>query len=415
MFRPALWVFVSVFFSAQLFLSPTIVSARTSVDDNNLAVKFLEKGRFLEAVELLKKSHAVAPYDQVIRQNLVISYQAAGQAYVRQSRYAELAELMLEAQEFDDMQRGFWSMRGFALLRLKQYYAAETDLQEARAMGDPDATILSLLGELYYDTDRMYEAFDAFESAQLHDSDNPNIARMLEKVRRELAVEKDMDKEYGGHFVITFDGDQNDDLGREVLDVLDEAYNWLGSQLDHYPDERVTVILYSRKQFSALTNSPEWAGGLYDGKIRLPVGGISSVNAAVKSLLYHEYTHVALRDIAGTNLPYWLNEGLAEVGEAHIVQPELDVLALARDQLKLFRLASLEGPFRGLQGLQVSLAYQQSYSVVRYLIDEYGWHHVRDLVFAFENSSSIEQAIEMTLGGYGLTYRSLEESWRESG
>jgi hypothetical protein len=224
-----------------------------------------------------------------------------------------------------------------------------------------------------------------------------------------------MDKEYGGHFVITFDGEQNDDLGQDVLEVLEEAYNWVGSQLSHFPEERTTVILYSRKQFSELTNSPEWAGGLYDGKVRLPVGGISEVDSDVEALLYHEYMHVVLRDIAGSNLPFWLNEGLAEVAEAYISEPNLEILSLAREQEKLFRLKTLEKPFKRLQGIQVPLAYQQSYAVVNYLIDEYGWHQVRELVFALGDNIPIEQAVVDVLGVFGLTYITLEEQWRDSG
>lgn len=408
-------IFLPLILLCWLATPVSVVQARAYVDGNNQAVELLEQGHYLEAIELLKKSLASVPYNELIQRNLLHSYLAAGQGLMQQKRYAELAELMLEAQEFDDTQRDFWQLRGYALLQLKQYYEAEIELQEARAMGAPDVQILFMLGKIYYNTDRMYEAFDVLESAFLHDPDNHAVSRMLEKVRRELAVEKKMAKEYGGNFIITFDGEQNDDLGRDVLEVLEEAYNWVGLQLDYYSEERITVILYSRQQFSSLTNSPDWAGGLYDGKIRLSVGGISSVNSAVRALLYHEYMHVVLRDIAGKNLPSWLNEGLAEMAHAHINELDLGELVRAREQKKLFRLATLEGSFREYRGHQVSLAYQQSYSAVRFLIDEYGWHHVRDLVFALGAGASITQAIDEVLGGYGVDYQSFEERWRESG
>lgn len=393
----------------------SVVQARAYADDNKQAVRMLENGRYLEGIELLKKSLATVPHNESIQRNLLRSYLAAGRAFIKQQRYQELSELMLEAQEYDDTQRDFWSMRGFALLRLKQYFEAEADLQEARSMGDPDAHILLMLGKLYYQTDRMYLAFDALESAQLHAPDNRGIADMLNKVRRELAVERDMDKQYGGHFVITFDGDQDDDLGRDVLEVLEDAYRSIGSWLDHYPEQRVTVILYSRQQFSDLTDSPEWAGGLYDGKIRLPVGGISYVDADVRGLLYHEYMHVVTRDIAGKTLPYWLNEGLAEVAEAEFSEPDLGFLSLAREQRKLYRLLTLEGRFSRFQGPQVALAYQQSYSVVRFLVDDYGWHLVRDLLFALGEGHTIERAFEQAFDAYGLSYQRFEELWRGSG
>lgn len=375
----------------------------------------MKDGRYLKGIELLKQVQQQLPYDQRVRQDLLFSYLRVGKALLLQQRFVEAADLLLEAQEFADEQREFWTMRGYALLRLKKYSEAETDLQEARGMGEADSQILYLLGKLYYDTDRMFEAVDVLESAMQEGFDGRALVGLLEKARRELAVEEEMDKEYGGHFVITYDGESNDELGADVLEVLEDAYNWVGSQLDHYPDGRVTVIIYTRRQFSELTDSPEWSGGLYDGKIRLPVGGVSRLDERIRALLYHEYMHVVLRDIAGRNLPYWLNEGLAEVAEAHIIAPQLDQLLQARQEQKLFSLKSLEKPFSRFKGQQAALAYQQSYSVVNFLIDEYGWHHARDLVFALGRGVSIGQAVDETLGDYDLSYQTFEEYWREAG
>ncbi len=397
-----------------LLLSPFAAQARTYVNENNQAVELLQQGRYLEGIALLKQSLERVPYDDTIRANLLKSYQVAGRSLLNQQRFTETASLMAEAQEFDDLEREFWTMRGYALLRLKYYDEAEVDLQEALGMGDPDPHILYMLGEIYYLNDRMYEAFDALESAELYAPADKRISEMLEKVRRELAVEKEMEKEYGGNFVITFEGDENADLGSDVLEVLEEAYIWLGRQLDHYPDVRVPVILYSQKQFSELTNSPDWAGGLYDGKIRLPVGGITRLDTRVRGLLYHEYAHVVLRDMAGRHLPSWLNEGLAEVAEREQDQTPLKVLPMAKEQDKFYPIRSLEGSFRNLSGLQIVLAYEQSYSFVQYLIDRFGWYEVRNLIIEIGTGIGVEPAFERTIGTFGISLEGLERRWKDS-
>lgn len=394
---------------------PALAYRRAYIAENNQAVELLDQGEFQAGIELLRQAVEQVPNDQRVAQNLLNAYLTAGQSLLKQQRFAEVAELLVGAQEFAADQRGFWSMRGYALLRLKEYDEAETDLLEARGMGDPDPGILYLLGELYYASDRMYEAFDVLESAQLHDSDNPAIQQMLEKVRRELAVEKEMEKEYGGHFVLTLDGDDNTNLGTEILEALEDAYHWVGSQLEYYPEQRVTVILYSRQQFSNLTDSPAWAGGLYDGKVRLSIGGISAVDERVRALLYHEYMHVVLRGIAGSNLPTWLNEGLAEYAEAQVLPKVFEFLSSAREEDNLFPLQNLENSYRHLNARQAALAYEQSYDMVRFLIEEYGWYQIRDLVFVLGQGASIDQAIEEIFGSYGLDYRALEERWREAG
>lgn len=401
-----LCLLLSLFFSGALL---------AYVHDNNRAVKLLEAGQFSEGLALLKEAQQNQPYDAVMRENLSVAYQAVAQRLVAKRRYEDAQELLAEAQQFDDTKRLFWMLRGYSLLRLKKYDEAEVDLLEAQVMGEPDANIYHLLGQVYYNTDRMYEAFDALESAELYDSDNHAIKQMLEKVRRELAVEKEMDKEYGSHFVITFEGSENSGLGDEVLDALEEAYNWIGSQLDHYPDQRVTVILYTRQQFTDLTDSPEWSGGLYDGKIRLPVGGISTVNTRVQALLYHEYMHVVVRDIVGSRVPAWLNEGLAEVAERSVSNAPVKILPLAKQQDKLIPFKTLERSFQNLNGMQVTLAYEQSYDLVQFLIDRYGWHNVRDLLFALGQGQEFFAAVEDVLGIPSMTYKSLQRRWLEAG
>lgn len=403
-----------VILSLLLLGCPLSALARSYIKENNQAVALLQQGQYLDGVALLKQSLEQAPYDETIRANLLKSYQVAGRMLLKQQRYAEVGELLLEAQQFDDRQRSFWSMRGYALLQLKRYDEAEVDLQEARGMGEPDPNILYLLGEVYYMTDRMYEAFDALESAELHAPDDHRITQMLAKVRRELAVEKQMEKEYGGNFIITFEGDENAGLGSAVLAVLEDAYRWLGLKLDHYPEQRTAVILYSQRQFSELTDSPDWAGGLYDGKIRLPVGGITRLNDRVRGLLYHEYAHVVLRDIAGSHLPHWLNEGMAELAERQVDQAPLEVLPLAKRQDRFFPIRALENSFKNLSGAQVALAYEQSYSFVQFLIDRYGWYEVSNLVVALGTAGSVEQAIDQTIGTFGVSYADLERRWKES-
>ncbi len=385
--------------------------ADSSLQLNDRAVKQLEAGHYLEGVSLLKDAYSRAPESEQIRRNLVSAYLVAGSSLRQQERYRELAELMLDAQQFDDSQRNFWGLRGLALLQMGEPDAAEVELQEARVMGEPDAGILLLLAKAYYQTDRLLEAADVLESAALYFPDNPGIAELLAKVRRELAVEREMQRESGGHFVINYDERQSSSLGEDVLDVLEDAYLDLGSLLDYYPKQRVTVLLYTRQQFSDLTDSPAWAAGLYDGKIRLPVGGINKVDRNVRALLYHEYMHVILREIAGRNLPTWLNEGLAIAAEVESGLTRLDDSGLAQER-NLFSLRELETSFGAYDEQRSLLAYRQSYSLVRFLIDEYGWHHLRGLLFALADRGDVADIFAQAYSLYGLSYADFEMRWR---
>lgn len=407
-------ILMSLLLALLLYCPGAQADQRSYHDDNNRAVQMLNQGKHKDAIELLKQLSEKLPQNEVIRKNLQNAYLSAGIALSQKKDYQALASLMLEAQEFDGKNRLFRVMSGLALFRLNKYDEAEVNLQIARSMGEPDAQVLFMLGKIFYATDRMHDAFEVLGSARMLDSGNKAIEVMYKKVQRELAVEQDMKKEYGRHFTITFEGNANDLLGSDVLNALEDIYSHLGSLMDYYPEQQTPVILYSRKQFKDITHSPDWSGGLYDGKIRLPIGGIETVGKRVKQLLTHEYMHVILRDIAGANIPCWLNEGLAQLSEYEQEDRKMVLFEKARRHNKLLKLAALEGSFKNYSGMHAMLAYEQSYSFVRFLRDEYDWYRLQKLVFALGDGLTISEAIDRAFGEFGVNYKSLEKRWLES-
>ncbi|MHB8835860.1 MAG: hypothetical protein ACYC9Y_09140, partial [Candidatus Methylomirabilia bacterium] len=71
--------------------------------------------------------------------------------------------------------------------------------------------------------------------------------------------------------------------------------------------------LYTRGLFDEITRSPGWVGGTYDGKIRVPVGGLQTEYDArrLAPVLTHELTHAFIRANVPGRLPLWFEEGLA--------------------------------------------------------------------------------------------------------
>jgi hypothetical protein len=121
-----------------------------------------------------------------------------------------------------------------------------------------------------------------------------------------------MGKETSARFTISYDAAKEIRLAEEVLDVLDTAYNRIGADLDHYPDARIPVILYTRQEFHATTSGPDWSGGIYDGKIRFPIGGIREITPPLRASFFRVH-HVVVRELSKESLSTWLNEGLAVI------------------------------------------------------------------------------------------------------
>jgi len=101
-----------------------------------------------------------------------------------------------------------------------------------------------------------------------------------------------------------------------------------------------------------ITEAPSWAGAVNDGKLRIPVGGLSSITPQVERVLKHELTHSFVASIAAGRCPTWLNEGLAQVMEGRDSSETGQELAPLFRQRKEIPLSMLEGSFIRLSNLQ---------------------------------------------------------------
>ena len=115
----------------------------------------------------------------------------------------------------------------------------------------------------------------------------------------------------GVHFRVLFEGPADDAIARRAVEYLEAAYLRVGTVLSVYPSSSITVVFYTLQQFRDITRAPDWAGGLYDGQIRVAVKGALNHPDDLERLLVHEFVHALVAQVGGRNVPLWLNEGLA--------------------------------------------------------------------------------------------------------
>ena len=214
----------------------------------------------------------------------------------------------------------------------------------------------------------------------------PDLVRLLERWKREFAVEGDFWQDTSQHFELSYDA-RHDDLLHGYQDVIDRAESAYADLRDFFgfdpvfdSQKRLRITLLRRESFAKVTGLDSWAGGAFDGTVRLPVGDLAKELHSMDMLLRHELTH-AFVDAAPTRgtVPGWLNEGLAQFlsGEAPIVTARAkDVLATGAVPL-----ASLTGTFSGMSDTAaVARAYTQSLIAVQAIADRYGERMLADLL-----------------------------------
>lgn len=147
-------------------------------------------------------------------------------------------------------------------------------------------------------------------------------------------------------------------------------------------------------------------GVAYSGEDLVQVLGTGSLGA--QDTARHEIAHLYVHWTAGSNVPASLNEGLAVWSQNDPGREYLGSLerAIARDELLLVRgMDSFPG-----RPDETILAYGQSYSLVKYLIDSYGGDKLRQVFESMRQGNSAADAIQKL---YGLKMDELDAAWRK--
>ncbi len=132
----------------------------------------------------------------------------------------------------------------------------------------------------------------------------------------------------------------------------------------------------------------------------------------VEENIAHELSHLvvgkAVENPLASPLPRWLDEGLAMYAQGEL--PPRNALALkeALEGDKLISVRSLSG-YVG-EPEKVDLFYAEAYSLVEFLLKEYGKEKMREFLTEFARGSVQEEALKKV---YGLSIDELDAKWKK--
>jgi predicted TPR repeat methyltransferase len=255
---------------------------------------------------------------------------------------------------------------------------------------EPDyAYAAYVLGQVAYASGDLDLAIKSYEKVIKIAPGSPGIYQQLEQWKKEASLHASFDAKPGVRFNILFEGPEQRAIADRVSTVLESAYVRVGKALNTYPPQTITAILYSKEQFRDITRAPGWAGGAYDGRIRIPVLGALKAPGELDRIVTHEYVHAVIESVAPRGVPTWLNEGLAtyfeEADHTWLVQR-------LRTAPALIPLSKLEQGFGQLDGNDALLAYAESWIAARVLVERLGANFPVFLQYV-GNGTSVEQSL----------------------
>ncbi|HVO50905.1 MAG TPA: hypothetical protein VMV60_07925 [Thermoanaerobaculia bacterium] len=228
-------------------------------------------------------------------------------------------------------------------------------------------------------------------------------------------VEERFSERASSSVLLVYDGQRLEPgVERPLLAALEGAYADLVQDLGSAPPRKIEVVVYAERDWRLATQAPDWSGGLFDGKVRVPAQGLTGVTPRLLAVLKHEMTHAFVAVRTNGRAPVWLHEGLAQVEEGKTCVPYAAALLEGWRREKTFGLPALEGSFRRLPVAQVRSGYLVSLAAAEMLRDTRGPGAIGHLLDSLGEGTQLEQAMRETVrADYGRVESDLAD-WLES-
>lgn len=195
-----------------------------------------------------------------------------------------------------------------------------------------------------------------------------------------------------------------------VSQIVEHTYHEVGKVFKCYPQHKVPVFIEAANQVDTSqaanhtlfsdSSLPQWAVACYEnGSIRLTYRPYSDSSLGVLyAVIRHEWTHLLVDLLAKGRCPKWLDEGLAQFMARPLINSEKTRLQQAGRDKHLLPLHVLQKPFQDLPGEQRRLAYLQSYAIANYLIQQFGFTALRDILKHLGDGASTDTAFQEVFG-----------------
>ena len=218
----------------------------------------------------------------------------------------------------------------------------------------------------------------------------------------------------------TFYKNAPDDVVNELTQQAEEYYDSIANDLGFSRfnfwtwDNRAKIYLYdNRDEYRKATPSFAWSAGQTSISAKL-IQSYVGAPGFLHNILPHELAHIIFMEMVGFNnpaVPLWLQEGVASYQEKDIFSVKSDLAGKIKqggyldfNALNRFQVGSSSSE-------QVSLFYAESFSLIKYLILEFGKEAFVNFCQNLRDSRNLMIAL-----GRAYSFKNLndfEESWKK--
>ncbi len=294
-----------------------------------------------------------------------------------------------------------------------EYELAKQEVLDSLKHNSQMGYAYELLGDIYNEQQNLKEAKAQYEIAY-NLQPSANLKEKIEKLGTETKIDKKLSTYREEHFIIKYQNQDRSIEGFELREILRQTYRAISQDFGYYFKNQIVVLLYDEADFKNITNLPHWVGGVYDGKVRMPLKKFTYGDSELKALTRHEVTHAFIAALSARRAPAWINEGLAQVQEDKVRPINMLVFNSAVKTQSLLPLLELtsEASLSGKKDqLWVSLFYQQSFHLTKYLVGRYGVFMIKKMLADFGKGKNSDEVIHSNLQ---ISPQKLEKEWRDT-
>jgi tetratricopeptide (TPR) repeat protein len=281
-------------------------------------------------------------------------------------------------------------------LRRSEYKQSLDYLERAHRVAPNNPDVAKLAGWAYYGMNKMDQAVAEWKRS-LSLRPDVEVQTALDKAQRDKQEEESYKENESLHFTLRYSGAAEPALARDVLRTLEMHYSAIESELNFAPPDSIGVILYTQQAFADITRAPGWVGALNDGRLRVPVQGLTGVTQELSRVLKHELTHSFVQQKTHGRAPTWMQEGLAQWMEGKRSGDNAAVLLQIYGDGHAPSLGNLEGSWMNFPGDAAAYAYAWALANIEYIVKTDGMGDVERILDRIGSGTSTEAALHEVL------------------